>query len=301
MRRKHLGADRAYKDDNEFCRGVSFLVDRIVGVTNEDKYLESWKKNFTKTLQENEDGFIEWMQGLADFGTLTHEGCDAMLQGIFTTSWVDNRIEAFVERFKLSETAMRMAKKTTTKNVLSFRQFLIEHDITVYATEQMVKASDIHTATPIDIVGRGQIQIKKGGKAQDAYILANIKTSESAGRFPHHKWQCLIEAYCAIKTLLPNLEKNIPITVGRLRTVNFRGIKPTFDFKPYWFINFENGEPIITAYEGESADDAIDTVKMISKIIERSGGFNAPVFNELTWDGALGLETSVFEINYFNS
>lgn len=293
MRRREIGEHRWYTDEKMWYKGVSSFVEDIVTITKEDKYLNDWKRKFTASLENKEDSFNQWIDGLADFGTITHEAFNEMLIGKMTTSWLYTEILAFQDRYNLSSLAFNSVFNKTVKNVVSLNQFLNEYQVEVYACEQMFKSERLKTATPCDIVGRGLFQTKKGGKSVDSYVFANIKTSEASGRFPHHKWQCLIELICGLETVLPNLEKGIPICSGVVRTTDFRG-EPTTDFKPYWFVSFDKNDfPIITSYEGESADVFVKIINSIFHVKDVSGGFEIPKISTYFWEGNIEYDNLV--------
>jgi hypothetical protein len=301
MRREEIGEHRWYTDDKDWYKGVSGFVEDISKITREDKFLNNWKKTFTAKLESGEDSFNEWMNGLADFGTLTHEAFNAYLmpEG-FTLTWLRIQLAAFQDKFRLSELAINAAHNKTVKNVLSLAKFINEHQVEVYACEQMFKSKRLKTATPCDIVGRGLFQTKKGGTKVDSYVFANIKSSEASGRFSHHKWQCLIELLCGLESILPNLEQGVPICTGTVRTTDWRD-EPTTDFKPYWFVNWdEEYNPIITSYEGENAAESMKIIDAIFSVKDNYGGFKTPKIKTYLWSGAMEQDTKLIEKDYFS-
>jgi hypothetical protein len=333
MKRQEVGENRFYHNDTKWYRGVSYLTDKVVALTGDDKFLLNWKKSFTKSLENGEEGFNLWMEGNADFGTLGHIGYDMYLKGEFTQRFVENEIFEFASKYRLSEAAKLAAANKMIKNTYSLRQFNIDHELDVLACEQMFKSEMLNTATPCDILGRGKFQTKKGGSKQDSYLFGNIKTGENAARNPHHKWQCLIELLCGLETVGKAIVQNVPICSGTIFPKDFRGDKPTFDFIPYWFVGFKdetykvniyqmddkgadildnNGEkivsheeeftrsvPVITSYEGEDATPFIETLKSVHSVLSKNNAFAPPFVPVATFEGIMDEKTPFTVKNFF--
>ena len=54
-----------------YRKGATFLSERITGLTGEDKYLKSWRRDKEAQLGSAEK-FDEFMKSMADFGTEGH-------------------------------------------------------------------------------------------------------------------------------------------------------------------------------------------------------------------------------------
>lgn len=286
-RRVEFGGYRLYAHGEGpsviYHRGATHLSEKVSGITGEDKYLKSWRKSFTDQLGSSEK-FDTWMQATADFGTQGHILYDLLIGGSATVQNVEKAINDFADQYNMKPQARFQAIETAKKNLLSFRQFVIEHNFETIAVEQMVKKDSWRTSTPIDIVGIGEFRLVPRGKKERCWFLGNLKTSENA---QNHSWQCAIEYWAAVETILPQMMamEELPVMIGTVRPKDWR-TEPSFELKDY------------TEFAKDPKTLAI--LDRASEILELSGVFKEPKIFSLTWEGALSTETNFTTKNVFS-
>lgn len=268
---------RFYKHDapggSVYRKGATFLSEKIMGLTGEDKHLDSWRKDRVKEM--GSENFDKFMQEMADFGTENHITYDMMVKGEATEESLTAAIKAFALENGFSKVATFKAVETAKKNLLSFRQFNIEHSIDVFACEQMVTSEKLQTSTPVDILATGMFSPKKGDKKTKCWLLGNLKSSENA---QNHSWQCSIELYCAWSSIVKQMLaiEDLPIVTGTIRPKNWR-TSPTFEFVPYT--------------EFATDPDNVADIEDTAKILFRKGRFAPPDIKTITWEGPLLPDT----------
>jgi hypothetical protein len=278
---------RFYKHDvpegvNPYRKGATFLSDTITSITREDKFLVSWRKGKEKELGGAEQ-FDKFMQSMADFGTSGHILYDRMVQGIATEESLVASIKAFALEHNLSKVTEFKAIETAKKNLLAFRAFNAEHEIEVFACEQMVTSATLGISTPVDILATGMFQIEKSGKKKKCWLLGNLKTSENA---QNHSYQCAIELYCAWQSIVPQMLaiEDLPIVVGTIRPKDWR-TEPTFEFKDY------------TAFAIE--ENTTTTLEQVAGILQKNNLMVPPDIKTITWEGPLLPDTKFDYIPLF--
>lgn len=267
------------KDPIVYRKGATFLADKISSLLGEDKFLQTWRKNFTKQLGGDEVQFNNWLQSTADFGTISHILYDEYQKGNLSTEILEGLIKDFAKDYKLGELAVMLATETAKKNVLAFRQFDIDHQTEVYAIEQMVTSGDIGISTPVDVLGKGMFSSSKGKKKEKCWFLGNLKSSESA---QDHKWQCAVEYYCASRSIFSGFDEMLPVVVGTIRPKDFKN-EPTFEWKDYT--------------DFATSEYAIKTIEAVAEILKNTA--NPPNIRETKWDGILQLNTPFDSIPLF--
>ncbi len=269
---------RFYKHDGPegsiYRKGATFLSDKITSLTEEDKFLVSWRKGKERELGGAEQ-FDKFMQSMADFGTSGHILYDLMVQGKASEESLVSSMQAFALEHNLSKVTAFKAMETSKKNLLSFRAFNAEHEIEVFACEQMVTSATLGISTPVDILATGMFQTKKGGKKEKCWLLGNLKTSENA---QNHSYQCAIELYCSWQSIVPQMLaiEDLPIVVGTIRPKDWR-TEPTFEFKPYT--------------EFATDPDVAAELEAVSRILQRKGLMVPPDIKTITWEGPLLPDT----------
>jgi hypothetical protein len=137
--RTDLGEWRFYRHDiggtGSYRRGATFLADKIMTLTGENKYLQSWRTKMTAQL--GTAGFEQWMTNVADFGTNDHILYDYLIKGELTTDILWGVVSEFAEKNRLNNVVREAALEKAKKDVLSFRAFNQEHNIEVFSVEQM--------------------------------------------------------------------------------------------------------------------------------------------------------------------
>ena len=271
--RVDFAGHRFYKHDDEYRKGATFLSDKITPLTGEDASLKSWRKEMQKKL--GADGFDSFMQQMADFGTEGHIIYDLMVQGQATEENLVAALKVFALQHNFSNVAEYKAIQTAKKNLLAFRQFNIEHELEVWACEQMVTSPTLGVSTPIDILATGMFQTEKRGKKNKCWLLGNLKTSENA---QNHGWQCAIELYCAWQSIIPSMLaiEDLPIVVGTIRPKDWR-TEPTFEFKSY--------------NDFAEKEETNKTLEQVANLLKLNGLMVPPDIKSITWEGPLLSET----------
>jgi hypothetical protein len=269
---------RFYKHDvpegvNPYRKGATFLSDKITSLTGEDKFLQSWRKDMQKKL--GADNFDTYMQQMADFGTELHIIYDLMVRGEATEENLTAAIKAFALQSGFTKVAEFKAIETAKKNLLAFRAFNAEHEIEVFACEQMVTSATLGISTPVDILATGMFQTEKGGKKKKCWLLGNLKSSENA---QNHGWQCSAELYCSWQSIVPQMLaiEELPIVVGTIRPKDWR-TEPTFEFKDY------------TTFATD--EKTTQTLEQVAGILQKNNLMTPPDIKTITWEGPLLPET----------
>jgi len=258
---RHTINDKYYT----YRRGATFLSKKIQQVLGETKFLESWRKEFAKTLEKGEDGVNEYVNATADFGTNLHILYNMYIKGGLDMAFIKDHIIELSNRYNLSPYASIIAEQTMIKGVLSLREFTIEKEVNVLSIEQMVTDTSINISTPIDIVCTFNFNRKK------VIGLINIKSSENQ---QDHSWQCLIERFCFMNSFPEFADKDV--FVGTLRPLKFKD-KPTYELKNY--TDFAKDQ------------ENIQTMLSVAKLINKSNPI--PKTSLFSWNGVLSDSTII--------
>jgi len=266
-----------------FRKGATFLSDKIMASTGQDKFLKSWRQKFTDELGSSEK-VEEWMRATADFETLGHMIFDLFVQGALTEAQLSEMVVDFCSQYRMSEMATFMAVEKAKKDAFSFRQFIIEREIEAFSVEQMVTSKKLFTSTPIDVVCTGMFSPTKGARKTKCWALVNLKTSENA---QNHGWQCAIEYYLAKETIFNQMIaiEDLPIIVATVRPMDWRK-EPTFEIKNYTDFAVD--------------PHTVDIIELQASIAEKAGLFVTPDASRISWDGVMSNDTEIQYINIFN-
>jgi hypothetical protein len=247
-----------------------------------DWFLDSWRRRLTRDLGSDEK-FDTYLDTLAEFGTIDHYLFDLLIRGELTSTKIESVVMQGLEKMGVVEHTRILAAEKAKKDMLAFSKWIHEHNVEVYATEQVVMHPDLCTSTPIDVVCTGNFSPYKGADRQPCWALVNLKSSE---RPQDHSYQCAIEYQLALHSIIDQCKKiaDLPVLVMTVRPKVWKD-EPSYEIEDYteFATNINNVKAIHT----------------VVSLLKAAGHFDAPNVPLIGWDGPIIENTEFKFINFF--
>ena len=277
---------RFYRHDNGgeplYHKGATFLSGKLDDLHRKDAFLESWRKRLTRDLGSDQK-FDQWLDTVAEFGTIDHLLFDLLIQGGLTSTKIESVVMEGLEKAGVEEHTRILASEKAKKDMLAFNKWVYDHKVEVYATEQMAMHPDLCTSTPIDVVCTGNFSPYTGADRQPCWALVNIKSSENK---QNHLWQCAIEYQLALHSIIGQCKKiaDLPVLVMTVRPKVWKD-EPSYEVADY--TSFATDIQITKA------------IYSTASMLKAAGHFAAPNVPLIHWEGPIIENTEFKFINFF--
>lgn len=274
--RTNGGGMRWYFYTNPFKHysGLTNAMDKSTFKGDQDaRRMDSWRSGFIDSFGEKAQK--DYVEMTAEFGTLLHMAL-VTIKEKGKLVWLEEKDKAryyFEDIFltqgrPIDERLVSQMVFEYCKHAASLLQFIHERVSEIFAIEVPAICEGLKIATPIDLV----CTARPTPKADFVKMCVNLKTSSSITS--HHLEQV------AMESMMWNETYGEKLTPAILRTKNFRGDSPTYDFKV-------------------SEADVSDLMERMSLCLKgKSSYWYEPTFEEFMGETNLGEPVNIRSISF---